>query len=265
MTTNDDIDALLDEEAKNLPTPDKKGTEVIDTQPKQPTREELLARLKEKKNASRQGRAVKSGKFPSHPLTSIFYCDAHDCLSIMTSDEAKLCPVCKVFCYCSKECQTNDWSIHKNLCGKNPTPPDQERLKLYKEALVATNCLVEKTKTGDYTTVINEVGNYPACMFASISEKSNVLHWKAYLKTPLYTTSPFDTLGQLDKKVRAAMARYPDKKIYVISVLLDRVKDNENSECIIRLFTADAFGAVMNVGAGGKVTQTVAKYSRKTR
>lgn len=257
------VDDLLDEITTDAtPSPAIKTSPPVEPTP---TRAELLARLKEKKNASRQGRAPKTTKLPSHPLTPIFYCDAPNCLHIMDEKEAKLCPVCQVYCYCSKECQTADWVTHKNMCGKNTTSEEQLKLGLYKEALIATNALYEKTRHGDYITVINEVGEYPSCLFATISEKSNVLHWKQYLKNPLFTTSPFDTLGQLDRKVKAAMSYYPDKKIYIISVLLDRVNKDSNSECICRLYVADSFGQTMANPCGGKVTKTITKYSRKAK
>ncbi len=255
------VDDLLDEITSG-PTPAQPATPA---EKAPPTRAELLARLKEKKAASRQGRATKSNKYPSHPLTPIYYCDSPDCMTIMSVEEAKMCPVCKVYCYCSKKCQTTDWEMHKAMCGKTPDPENQTKLKLYKEALTASNLLFEKTKMGDYITVINEDSNHPSCMFATIAEKSNVLNYRVYLKNPLFTTSPFDTLGDLEKKVKAAMEIYPDKKIYVISVLLDRVKENANSEAIARFYIADSFGETLANPVGGKITVSTTKYSRKGR
>lgn len=235
-------------------------------EPAPPTREELLARLRSKKQAAKQGRAGKPpGKKQSFPLTPIFYCDRSTCRQIMDKDHAKFCPVCRVYCYCSKECQSIDWVKHKLMCGKNPSSEDQQRFKDYQEALAATNSIYEKTKDGDYLTVIHEKTETPACLFASIAEKSNVLNWRTYIKNPIYTTTTLDTLGQLGEKVEAAMHAHPGQKIYLISVLLDRIKDGSNSECVIRLFVADGFGATMDSGGvtGGKIT--VPKYVRKVK
>lgn len=230
-------------------------------------RDELLAKLREKSQSSRQEMIQKRkkkeiGKEKSYPLTPIFYCDGPGCPIIM-GQRAMCCPVCKCFMYCSKACQVNDWAKHKLMCGKDTTEEYQTKLKLYIEARDAADALYQKMKTGDYTTVIHEPGNVPASMFSCIAIKSNVLHWKEYIKNPLFTTAPTSAIGSMAYKLEAAMESYPDKKIYMISVLLDRLRDNQTTECVIRLFIADGYGETMNAGPGGKIMKQVVKYSRK--
>lgn len=259
------IDDLLDEVGDEAPVDLSQSTASVDNS-QAPTREELLARLRSKKQAARQGRTAKpTGKKQSFPLRPIFYCDRSTCQSIMEPADARFCPVCRVYCYCSKNCQSIDWVKHKLMCGKTADADGQQRLAAYREALVATETIYNQAKDGDYLTVIHEKGEVPACLFASIAEKSNVLHWRAYLKNMLFTTTSFDTLGQLGSKVQAAIARYPNKKIYLISTLLDRVHSDSNSECVIRLYVADAFGATMEAPTSKDGKITVPKYVRKVK
>ena len=39
------------------------------------------------------------------------------CTAILSPDIVKFCSSCHVACYCSKECQSNHWYLHKNLCN----------------------------------------------------------------------------------------------------------------------------------------------------
>ena len=278
----DEIDGILDEIDSQAPVVEEVAPTIFHRQkevepPKAkepvgpsapPSREELLARLKSKKDGFRNQRdgnkSTKINKTASYPLSPIYYCDAGNCLNIMANAEAKLCPVCKVYSYCCKECQVRDWVEHKTMCGKAATEDGLRRLDLYKQALVATDTLYNAFKDGDYTTVIHDKTNSPACMFGTVADKSNVLHWKLYLKNPLFTTTPFQDLGILASKVRAACAAFPTQKIYLISILLDRVHGDANSEAVVRLYVADQFGETMDAAAG-KITKSVVKYARRQK
>lgn len=256
----DDLDSILiDCDVKNteatLDTPKEEG----------PTRDELLARLKQKTGASRQAmieNKKKSKKTKSHPLSPIYFCDALGCLSI-TRESPQYCSVCKCFTYCSKECQLADWPKHKLMCGKQPSEEYLTRRANYMEADTAAQSIYKKVKDGNYITVLHEPGNVPACIFASIAEKSNVLNWREYIRQPLFTTSNMSALGSISYKVERAMGMYPTHKVFVISVILDRLREGQTTECVMRLFLADDYGETMKASLDGKVTKKLIKYSRK--
>lgn len=230
-----------------------------------PSREELVARLKQKTTASRQAlieNKKKAKKIKSHPLTPVFYCDAPGCLNITTESPQK-CSTCGCFVYCGRDCQVLDWPKHKKMCGKNVTADYVKRLEQYKEAWQAASAIFDKVKNGNYVTVIHEPGNVPACIFSSIAEKSNILHWKEYIRQPLFTTSNMSALGSISDKVERVMALYPTHKIFVISVILDRLREGQSTECIMRLFLADDYGETMKATSDGKISKKVIKYARK--
>lgn len=232
------------------------------------SKEELRARLKEKIKGGRRQQQLQEkkqkGKQPSFPLVPIYYCDASDCLAIMSLGSAKFCPVCQCYSYCSKECQLKDWTKHKDMCGKHPDDDNKAKLILYKKAKEVSDTLFNKFKDGNYMTVIHEVGDeVMAAMFTTIADKSNVLNWKQYIQNPIFTTALPEDIGILSKKVRAAITQHPDKKIFLLSVLLDRMKDQGITECVIRLFIADRYGETMNAPASGVIKKSVTKYQRK--
>ena len=39
-------------------------------------------------------------------------------VSFQAKSDMKRCGKCKLVCYCSKECQSNDWSSHKRQCKR---------------------------------------------------------------------------------------------------------------------------------------------------
>lgn len=204
----------------------------------------------------------KKKKQKSKPLTPIYFCDAKDCLGITPHELRKFCPVCKCFFYCSKECQTAHWPIHKQMCGKNPTLQMQEKLALYEQARDAAETLYESVKDGNYITVIHEKGEVPAAIFSTLATKSNVLNWKQYTKDPLFTTSAYKGFGSLEKKIRSANDNYPNHKLYCLSVIFDRLVEGTNNEAVMRLFIADAHGETIDAPNGKVVKQSV-RYKRK--
>jgi hypothetical protein len=238
------------------------------------TTAELKAKLHNRRQEQIQNRKKKSpGKSKSSPLQPIYYCEGPDCLVIMDENKAgsptpKCCPTCRCFMYCSNQCQLSAWPLHKTMCGKNVDEAGKLKLELYKKAWVASETLFSRVKNGDYITVIHEQGDVPAAMYATIAEKSNVLNWREYIKNPLFTTSPLDTVGEMAPKIQAAINNYPDKKIFMINVILDRLRDGQTTECIIRLFLggdAESYGATMDAPTNGKITKTVTKYTRKQK
>ena len=48
-------------------------------------------------------------------------CEYTHCTNVETKrGDFKNCPMCKLFCYCSREYQTKDWDKHKRICcGKS--------------------------------------------------------------------------------------------------------------------------------------------------
>jgi len=78
----------------------------------------------------------------------------------------------------------------------------------------------------------------------------------------LFSTTSLDAVGSLAYKVDAALKQYPTNKVYMIVVLLDRLKDGVATECIIRLYIADGFGETM-AAPNGKVMKPVMKYVGK--
>lgn len=292
MTSTSDIDNLVDDilesqpkvekETKETPNPvyKRKGKEPVEkpapepvVEETPPTREELLARLRAKtRNGSRQAqiqqkknKSRRKNKNPSFPLTSIYYCDAEGCSSIMPESRAKQCPNCKCFSYCSKECQLKDWTKHKLMCGKDIDEVHAAKLELYKSAREAGIKIINKVKDGNYLTVIHEKGDCPAAMFTTVAEKSNVLNWREYIKNPIFTTTQPSSVGDFSYKIKAAMDTYPNHKIYILSILLDRLLDGITTECVLRLFIADEYGETMNASLDGKVTQKVTRYVRKNK
>lgn len=238
------------------------------------TTAELKAKLNSKRQEQIQNRKKKaSGKNKSTPLTPIYYCDAPGCNSITNPSEkgAKpltCCSNCSCFYYCSAECQRLDWNKHRFMCGKETTPEGKLKLELYKKAWIAAEALYTRCKSGDYITVLHEPGDVPASMYASIAEKSNVLNWREYIKNPLFTTSALDTVGDMAPKIQAAINNYPEKKVFMISVILDRLRDGQTTECVIRIFLggdSDSYGVTMDAPSNGKITKTVARYTRKSK
>ncbi len=49
-----------------------------------------------------------------------------------TNFTATHCSKCKVIAYCSKDCQTKDWKIHKIFCSSLPFPQSQKTTKFEK-------------------------------------------------------------------------------------------------------------------------------------
>lgn len=198
----------------------------------------------------------------SRPLTQVYFCDGPDCLNVMDLSTVKTCPVCNAFHYCCKECQRNDWSKHKKMCGKSA---DEDGLKMrenYKKALHAGATIYKKVRHGKYETVIYERGNVPASMFATLAEKSNVLNWQSYLEKPLFTTSDMKAFGSLAVKIRAIMDAYPAKKVFVINVIFDRLKKGETTEALVNVYIADDFGMTLDA-PDGKLVKKVVKYKRR--
>jgi len=231
------------------------------------TTEELRAKLRSKRQDLIQKRTTKREKALHGALTPIYYCDTDGCKNV-TKSSGKCCPTCKCFYYCSVECQTADWKKnHKDMCGKNPTAEGKAKLEVYIKARDAAQALYEHTKGGNYITVMNEKADLgmPACMFASVAEKSNVLFWKTYIQNSIFTTAKPDTIGTLSYKLQAAMDAYPDKKVYLISVLLDRIRDEKTTECVLRLFISDEYGGTMASPANGKIIKQVTRYTRRAK
>jgi hypothetical protein len=261
--------------AKSEPTKtEAPKAETPASEPEKLSTAELKAKMHNRRQEQIQNRKKKSpGKSKSSPLQPIFYCEGPDCLVIMDENKhgsptPKCCPTCKFMFYCSSKCQGLGWPLHKTICGKNIDDAGKLKLELYKKAWIASEALYTKTKTGDYITVIHEPGDVPASMYASIAEKSNVLNWREYIKNPLFTTSALDTVGEMAPKIQAAISNYPDKKIFMINVILDRLRDGQTTECIIRLFLggdAESYGATMDAPTNGKITKTVTKYTRKAK
>lgn len=238
-----------------------------------PTTEELRARLKAKIKGGERQRQLqekkKKLKFPSYPLTPIYHCDNKGCNTIMDSTNVKRCPTCLCHCYCSRECQIKDWAErHKLLCGKNPDEMHKAKLELYKQARDVADTLYNKMKGGDYLTVIHgrEQGAI-ASIFTTVAEKSNLLNWKQYMHNSIYTTTVTDELGDIGVKINHASLKYADKKLYMISVMLDRLLENQTSDCVIRLYYADQYGETMDAPVDGVVKKNIIKrqvrYQRK--
>lgn len=227
-------------------------------------RNELRKKMKSNRQAQIAQRKKKSSQ-KSKPLTPIYYCDAADCLTIMSKDEVKTCPICRSFHYCSKECQVKSWVSHKNLCGKNITEESRAKLELYHKASGAAEELYQFFKEGNYITVMHEDLPAPASIFASLAEeKTNVLHYRMYLKQNLFTTSNLSGFGNLASKIQAGMDAYPDKQIYCLTVIFDRLKNQGNTEAVVRLFVADEIGEKMSApSVDGKISKQVIKYKRK--
>lgn len=217
-------------------------------------RQEMISKRKTKN---------KKGKEQSGPLTPIVFCDAPGCKNIMDVVEAKTCPVCQSFNYCNADCQRLHWDKHKFMCGKNALEETKAKIQLYQEAKVAVNTIYDHVKDGEYTTVVHEQGDCPAAIFCSLAHsKSNVLNWKTYLKNPLFTTSDVTAFGSFAEKIRAAMEKYPDKKIFVITVIFNRLENGQTTDAIIRLFLGDTLGQTMTAPSG-KITKQIIKYKRK--
>lgn len=228
-----------------------------------PTTAQLKARIRDRIKSSREGRISqikKKMKEKSYPLTPLFFCDTEGCSNV--GNVYPCCPKCECFYYCSKECQIKDWAKHKLMCGKDPSDSYKEKLALYKQAKSAADEMYSHFNAGNYTTVIHEAGNVPAAMFASVAEKSNVLHWRRYIENPLFSTTALDAIGDLAYKVQSAIDKYPNHKIYMIVVLLNKLNNGVATECIIRLYKADGFGETM-AAPNGKITKPVVKYMRK--
>ena len=268
MDAVDDLLADLDSTSDRSPT-------IVKESPKKPTTEELKERLREKKrNGARQKQIQQKAKKlanQSHPLEPIYFCENKTCTTIMNISEVKRCAVCKVFNYCSTSCQKEDWTRgHKHLCSKKGSD-DEDTAAMIKKRLLYINAhgicdkLISKFGPGKYLTVTQTKDDHPACMFAGMADKSNVLNWKEFMKTAVFTTTGYDTLGDFSPKVKAAQKCYPDNKIFLLSVVLDRVREGQNTECAVRLFIAPDYGETMDapIGKNGKITRTVTKYQRR--
>lgn len=227
-------------------------------------RNELRKKMKSNRQAQIAQRKKKSSQ-KSKPLTPIYYCDAADCLTIMSETEVKTCPICRSFHYCSKECQVKNWTTHKSLCGKNVTEESKAKLVLYHKASDAAEELYQFFKEGNYITVMHEALPAPASIFASLAEeKTNVLHYRMYLKQNLFTTSNLSGFGNLAPKIQASMDAYSDKQIYVITLIFDRLKNQGNTDAVVRLFIANEIGEQMAAPSiDGKISKQVIKYKRK--
>lgn len=252
--------------------PEKTNESPKTTEPSKPNaplteeeRNELRRKMRDNRNHKIAARKKKS-KQKSKPLIPIYYCDAENCMEIMEQKEAKACPICRSFHYCSAECQAKHWSAgHKALCGKNPTEEFQARLALYHKAKDAAEELFQFFKDGNYVTVMHEPLPAPAAIFATLAEeKSNVLNWKMYLKQNMFTTSALNGFGSLSSKVQAAMAKYGDEQIYAITVIFERLRNEGNTEAVIRFFRAEGIGEKMDAPIiDGKISKQVIKYKRK--
>lgn len=224
--------------------------------------DELRARLKSKRAQMIKERSSKAAA-RKYPLTPIHFCDAAGCRSIM-DEHCRRCEKCECFYYCSEECQKKDWDAqHHKMCGNECTLEGESKFKSYVAAREASDKLYEKMKDGDYIVALSDKGRVPACLFTTVAEKSNVLHWKTYLDNSIFTTSTTDALGSLAYKIDAALEAHPKKKIFLISVLLDRLRDGQTTECVIRLFTADGYTTTMVAPSDGKIKKTTVQYSRR--
>jgi len=204
----------------------------------------------------------KKKKKKSNPLSPVYFCDAPACVKITEEDDKKSCSNCMCFYYCNVECQKKHWPTHKLMCGKKASPEMKKKLANYMEARDAAEAIYQKVKEGNYTTVIHEKGDVPAAIFSTIAQKSNVLNWRQYLKNPLFTTSAYAAFGNLATKIRAAQNDACPDKLYAIVVIFDRLKDGQNNEAVIRLFTAEEFGDTMDA-PDGKVIKQVIRYKRR--
>lgn len=233
-----------------------------------PTIEELKARMKNRRN---QDRASRIGKMQqektSSPLQRIHYCENKNCLKIMQPGQQKVCSSCHVFTYCSKECQLEDWKeVHKNICGSKVSEEDQKLKNLYVQANLACDKIEKTACHGKQITVLHEdvKTNPPACIFATIATKSNVLHYSEYVKNPIYSTTELSVLGDFSRKVLEAQRIYSDHKIFLISVMLDRVKKNENTQCCMRMYLSpeNSYGQTMAAPKNGQGVKVMKKFQR---
>ena len=55
----------------------------------------------------------------SHPRESVISCGKQGC----PNRGLKKCTLCRIICYCSKDCQRKDWSVHKTTCRAEPQKP----------------------------------------------------------------------------------------------------------------------------------------------
>lgn len=246
-----------------------------------PTIDELKERLKNRRNQDRQARLgnMRKGKGDSGPMTRIYYCENRDCINIMTAGQQKVCSSCKCFVYCSQACQLQDWNeVHKTICGKNAGEEGEKLRNLYQQADEGAAKIEAACCHGNHVTVLHEKPtpgfNPPACIFSTIAKKSNVLHYSDYCRSPssggggqIFTTAAMDTLGDFSKKIAKAQELYPDRKIFLVSVMLDRVKKEGNTQCVVRIFVGNenwgsglaGYGQTMDAPKNGKV---VKKYQR---
>lgn len=252
-----------------------KEKDDVETPQEKPTLEELKVRLRNRRIADRQARIgnIQSKKI-SKPMTRIYFCENLPCTKIMRHGEQKVCATCKVFVYCSKECQIADWhEVHKTICGKDV---DEEHLTT-RNQFIEANQAAGKVETaachGKHITVLHDKDkNAPACIFSTISHKSNVLHFSDFSGkngkggNPIFTTTDYDTLGDFSVKIKAAQEMFPDKKIFIISVLLDRVKKDQSTKCVLRMYLShdDSYGQTMAApkGTNGQPVKTVKKFQR---
>jgi hypothetical protein len=263
-----DLKAVKEELEKSKPEEESSEEEEEKEPEVEKTPEEKMKELKQKMRNKRQEmiskrKAKAKTSKQSGPLTPVVYCDAPGCKNIMHVAEAKTCPTCQSFNYCNAECQKLHWDKHKLMCGKNATEESRAKIAIYERARIAVNTIYDHVKDGEYTTVVHEQGNAPSCIFCTLAtEKSNVLNWKTYLKNPLFTTSDISAFGTLAEKIRAAMDAFPDKKIFVITCIFDRLSQGQTTEAIVRVYIADTLGNTMSA-PGGKITKQVVKYKRK--
>lgn len=264
----DDIDNdLSSDEAESLATLAKNVEEQVENKP--PTREELLKRLKDKRHANSRQTRIKNyqdGK-QSASLTRIYFCENRNCVKIFPSKVSKVCSVCKVFTYCSVECQTSDWAAgHRFLCGKTSTADELEKRQKYIKANEAAIRVEKAACYGKHMTVIHEKNpNAVACIFSTIAAKSNVLHFSEYVQHPIFTTSDDGTLGDFSLKVDTARTMFPLMKVFIISVVLDRVKKDENTACVVRMYIGNGYGEIIKADQNGKLTKTVKRYQKVSK
>lgn len=246
---------------------------VSTTEEERPSIEELKQRMKDRKNNARHARIgkIKQGKLNSGAMTRIYYCENSTCLNIMEAGQQKVCSSCKCFVYCSAECQLEDWkTTHKNICGKNVDQEGKDLKAKYIEADKAAARIEEACCKGSHVTILHEKSkpgfNPPACIFSTIAKKSNVLHFSEYCDKKgtgrIFTTADMSTLGDFAEKIEKVFQLYPDSKVFLVSVMLDRVHKDSNTKCALRLYINDGYGEIIPAPPMGKNVRVVKKYQR---
>lgn len=261
-----EIDNLFDEEEvttveNNAPViPNKVSAPNADTINEKKLKQEAL-RNKLKAKQRKNKNMANPKKFTLEP---IYHCENIMCLSIMNLEECKQCSVCKTHYYCSADCQKVHWEEHKHLCGKTAGPEAENIKQLLHEASLAAESIYQAAKDGDYMTVMSASGRVPATIFGSILPNINVPYWKTYQQNKIFVTGKTDALGKYFKrKFENILAKHPDQELYIIGILIEPLKENEDStQGIIRLFLSDGYGNPMDGPDTGKIKIAKQKFTR---